>query len=158
MKEQKNNIRNNMDLKNIKKFIELAKEENVSELKYESKDLKISVNFNSAVATVQPQYQQINSAKVAAPAQSSDNNKEINDGFHVITSPFVGTFYTSSSPEKPAYTNVGSKVTKGTTLCILEAMKIMNEIESDVAGEIVEVCVENESLVEFGQALFKVRV
>ena len=147
-----------MDLKNIKKFIELAKEENVSELKYETKELKISVNFNSAVATVQPQFQQISSTPSTNTKQTVDNNKEVNDGLHVITSPFVGTFYTSSSPEKPAYTNVGSKVTKGSTLCILEAMKIMNEIESDVVGEIVEVCVENESLVEFGQTLFKVRV
>jgi acetyl-CoA carboxylase biotin carboxyl carrier protein len=151
MKEQKNNRRNQMDLKNIKKFIELAKTENVSELKYESKDMKISVNFNSAQAVVQ-----------AAPAQvavsQTNSTLQADDGFHVITSPFVGTFYSSSSPDKPSYASVGTKVSKGSTLCILEAMKIMNEIESDVSGEIVEVCVENESLVEFGQTLFKVRV
>lgn len=144
-----------MDLKNIKKFIELAKEENVSELKYETKELKISVNFNStSVALPVPQVVTPQAA-VAVQSQSTTTN---NDGFHEITSPFVGTFYASSAPDKPSYVGVGDKVGKGSTLCILEAMKIMNEIESDVTGEIVEICVENESLVEFGQTLFKVRV
>ena len=147
-----------MDLKNIKKFIELAKEEKVSELKYESKEIKISVNFNSAPASIQAMPQQMIPAQPTTNIQSSNNAEKANDGLHVITSPFVGTFYSSSSPEKPSYASVGTKVSKGSTLCILEAMKIMNEIESDVSGEIVEVCIENESLVEFGQALFKVRV
>ena len=70
----------------------------------------------------------------------------------------MGTFYASPAPDKGAYVKVGDKVSKGQTLCILEAMKIMNEIESDANGEIVEICVENESLVEYGQTLFKVRV
>lgn len=147
-----------MDLKNIKKFIELAKEENVSELKYETKELKISVNFNSNTSVVQAMPQTI---QAQAPVQATTeqvSSKSSSENFHEITSPFVGTFYSSPSPEKPSYVNVGDRVGKGSTLCILEAMKIMNEIECDVAGEIVEICVENESLVEFGQTLFKVRV
>jgi acetyl-CoA carboxylase biotin carboxyl carrier protein len=73
-----------------------------------------------------------------------------------IKSPMVGTFYRSPSPEAPAYVENGSKVTKGQTLCILEAMKLMNELESEVAGTIREICVENAEPVEFGQVLFRV--
>jgi acetyl-CoA carboxylase biotin carboxyl carrier protein len=147
-----------MDFKNIKKFIDIAKDEGVAELKYETKEVKISVNFlgkgQQVVAqpttTIQP----------VANVQASDSATvtSSNDGFHEITSPFVGTFYSSPSPNDPAFVKVGDKVSKGQTLCILEAMKIMNEIESDVAGEIVEICMDNESLCEFGQTLFKIRV
>lgn len=147
-----------MDFKNIKKFIDLAKEEGVGELKYETKEVKISVNFQAgASSNVAP------SVVHAAPAvQKTVETKATvassNDGYHEVTSPFVGTFYASSAPGKPAYVKIGDTVSKGQTLCILEAMKIMNEIECDVSGEIVEICIDNESLVEFGQTLFKVRV
>jgi acetyl-CoA carboxylase biotin carboxyl carrier protein len=73
-----------------------------------------------------------------------------------VKSPMVGTFYRSPSPEAPAYVEAGTKVTKGQTLCILEAMKLMNELESEVAGTIREICVENAEPVEFGQVLFRV--
>ncbi len=75
---------------------------------------------------------------------------------HVITSPFVGTFYRNPSPDQPPYVEVGSSVRKGQTLCIIEAMKLMNEIESEVAGKVAEVLVENAQPVEFGQALFRI--
>lgn len=144
-----------MDLKNIKKFIELAKAEGVAELKYETKEVKIAVNFNQGVAQtsyVAPQVQQPQVVSI-----TTEKKVDNNDGFHIITSPFVGTFYGSPSPDKENFVKVGDRVNKGKTLCILEAMKIMNEIESDISGEIVEICVENESLVEYGQALFKIR-
>ncbi|MBC77389.1 MAG: acetyl-CoA carboxylase, biotin carboxyl carrier protein [Halobacteriovoraceae bacterium] len=144
-----------MDLNILKEFIQLAKDEGVSELKYETKEQKLSVSFGTSVATVAqpaPIVAHSTKAATAAPAESSGEQ------FHEIKSPFVGTFYASPAPDKGAYVKVGDKVSKGQTLCILEAMKIMNEIESDASGEIVEICVENESLVEFGQTLFKVRV
>ncbi len=75
---------------------------------------------------------------------------------HVITSPFVGTFYRNPSPDQPPYVEVGSSVRKGQTLCIIEAMKLMNEIESEVAGKVAEILVENAQPVEFGQALFRI--
>lgn len=147
-----------MNLENVKEFINLAKSEGVASLKYEEKDLKISVNFTTGVATQAVQY----TAPVAQPSsgvQSTNPAQTTSDeGLHQVKSPFVGTYYSQPSPDKPAYAKVGDKITKGQTLCILEAMKIMNEIESDVTGEIVEICVDNESLVEFGQPLFKVRV
>lgn len=75
-----------------------------------------------------------------------------------ITSPIVGTFYDKAAPDKPEYVNIGDKVKKGDVLCIIEAMKIMNEIQSDVDGEIVDVLVKNEEMVEYGQRLFKIKV
>jgi acetyl-CoA carboxylase biotin carboxyl carrier protein len=73
-----------------------------------------------------------------------------------ITSPMVGTFYRSPAPEAPSYVEVGSRVAKGQTLCILEAMKLMNELESDVAGVVREICVDNGEPVEYGQVLFRI--
>jgi acetyl-CoA carboxylase biotin carboxyl carrier protein len=142
-----------MDIKKIKEFIELAKSEGVSELKYEEKEVKIAVSFQTSNFSV-PQI-----VSTMPAASNTAANAEVNDpNIKAVTSPFVGTFYLSSSPDKDPYVSIGAKVKKGSTLCILEAMKIMNEIESDVSGEIVEVCAENESLVEFGQVLFKIRV
>ncbi|MCX7904027.1 MAG: acetyl-CoA carboxylase biotin carboxyl carrier protein [Caloramator sp.] len=80
------------------------------------------------------------------------------ENLHVIKAPLVGTFYRSPGPNLKPYVEVGTKVKKGDTLCIIEAMKIMNEIQSDVDGEIVEILVENETMVEYGQVLFKIRV
>lgn len=142
-----------MKLDTIQKFIELAKNEGVSELKYEDKEFKISVHFSTGhVVHAAPQILDTghNTSHTQPVADKTEN-------FHVITSPFVGTFYTSPAPGEANFVSVGDKVSAGKTLCILEAMKIMNEIESDVAGEVVEICVENESLVEYGQPLFKIR-
>ena len=85
------------------------------------------------------------------PAQNETDNLKI------IKSPMVGTFYSSSSPDKPVYAKVGDKVKKGDTLCIIEAMKLMNEIESEFDGEIAEICVQNEDMVEYGMPLFKIK-
>ncbi|MBZ9625577.1 acetyl-CoA carboxylase biotin carboxyl carrier protein [Clostridium sp. FP2] len=79
------------------------------------------------------------------------------ENLYVIKAPIVSTFYASSGPDKDNFVNIGSKVKKGSILCILEAMKLMNEIESDVDGEIVEILVKSESMVEYGQPLFKIR-
>lgn len=144
-----------MEIDNIKQLIKIAKEEGLTELKYENKDFKVTVNLAANFATTQTMPISVAAAPAskAAPAAVEKPKEDL----HEITSPFVGTFYAASAPDKPPFVKVGSKVSKGQTLCILEAMKIMNEIESDVVGEIVEVCVENESLVEYGQCLYKIR-
>ena len=143
-----------MKLENVKQIIDLAKNEGVSELKYEDKEFKVSVNFNVQVSQIAaPSMTQ----SIQGGAQSTTEAPAKKENYHLISSPFVGTFYTSPAPGKPNFVATGDKVSKGQTLCILEAMKIMNEIESDISGEIVEVCVENESLVEFGQTLFKIK-
>jgi acetyl-CoA carboxylase biotin carboxyl carrier protein len=143
-----------MDLEKIKEFIQLAKEENVTTLKYEEDDVKISVSFDTHGISI-PVTQAI--APVNVTAETPSSKVVETTAYHEITSPFVGTFYSSPAPGKDNFISVGQKVSKGTTLCILEAMKIMNEIESDINGEIVEICVDNESLVEFGQVLFKIK-
>ena len=93
------------------------------------------------------------SAAAAAPAPSSEKSSK----FKEVTSPMVGTFYASSSPGGAPLVGLGTAVKPGQVLCIIEAMKIMNEIESDVAGVIEEVCVANETPVEYGTVLFRVR-
>lgn len=147
-----------MDIEKVKKLIDLAKEEGLSQLEYEKKDEKISFSFpyaqvQGAIATQAP----VSQVSGQASAASAGNTASPSSEYHEIKSPFVGTFYVSPSPNDPPYVKAGDKVTKGKVLCILEAMKIMNEIESDVNGEVVEVCVENESLVEYGQVLFRVK-
>jgi len=100
-------------------------------------------------------------AAASAPAEPSkpDEKKKAGpvEGQHVITSPIVGTFYRSANPETPPFINVGDKVSKGKVLCIIEAMKLMNEIESDVDGTIVEIYPQNGQPVEFGEPLFAVK-
>ncbi|MCI1944640.1 acetyl-CoA carboxylase biotin carboxyl carrier protein [Clostridium luticellarii] len=80
------------------------------------------------------------------------------DNIKEVTSPIVGTFYSSPGPEKPAFVNVGSKVKKGDTLCVIEAMKLMNEIQSEVDGEVVDILPKNKQMVEYGELLFKIKV
>lgn len=84
-----------------------------------------------------------------------ETKKEIKEG-NIVASPIVGTFYSSSSPTKPAYVKVGDKVQEGDVLCIIEAMKVMNEITSQYSGEIVEILVDNEDMVEYNQPLFRI--
>lgn len=155
-----------LSIDSLKEIVKVAKEQGVSELSVEAKDFKVSVNFSTAPAQIHHVAPVMHSAPVAqmaapapqaaqaaAPAKAAANDA----GLHIIKSPFVGTFYASPSPGKPAYCKVGDKVKAGQPLCVLEAMKIMNEIDSDANGEIVEICVDNESLVEYGQPLFKMR-
>lgn len=146
-----------MNLETLKEIVKLAKDEGVSELNVEAKDFKVSVSFisNSAPAHVHhvPNINQAPAPQIPVAAKAVVPDA----GLHVIKSPFVGTFYTSPSPGKPVYTKIGDKVKAGQPLCVLEAMKIMNEIDSDVSGEVIEICVDNESLVEYGQPLFKIK-
>ena len=151
-----------MDIKNIKELVKIAKEEGLAELRYESEKEKFLVKlpFASAPAAVSVAPQAVVSTSTAAPAatqSSASSDVSSGENLHEIRSPFVGTYYKCPAPGEPPYVNVGDKVSPGKVLCILEAMKIMNEIESDVSGELVEICVENESLVEFGQVIFKIR-
>lgn len=149
-----------MNLDSIKEIVKTAKDNGVTSLEVETADIKVTVNFGSTGSPVvhygAPTQHSIPAP--AAPQATTPAKAAASDaGLHVIKSPFVGTFYASASPGKPAYAKIGDKVKSGQPLCVLEAMKIMNEIDSDVSGEVVEICVDNESLVEFGQPLFKIR-
>jgi acetyl-CoA carboxylase biotin carboxyl carrier protein len=152
-----------MNLDSLKQIVKVAKEEGVAELKVESKDFKVEVRFSTGTTAPVHHVQHVapvsHSSAVAATTAAPAASKAVSSdaGLHVIKSPFVGTFYSSPGPGKAVYVKVGDKVKTGQALCVLEAMKIMNEIDADVAGEIIEICVENESLVEFGQPLFKIK-
>ena len=149
-----------LSIESLKEIVKVAKDQGVSELSVEAKDFKVSVNFATSAPAqihhVQPQYA-APVAQMATPAAVPVKAAATDAGLHIIKSPFVGTFYASPSPGKPDYSKIGDKVKSGQPLCVLEAMKIMNEIDSDINGEIIEICVDNESLVEFGQPLFKIK-
>ena len=89
--------------------------------------------------------------------QTETTKNDVNENYKTVKSPMVGTFYTKSSPTAEPFVKVGDRVKKGDVLCIIEAMKLMNEIESDVDGEIVEICYNDEDLVEYGSVLFKIK-
>jgi acetyl-CoA carboxylase biotin carboxyl carrier protein len=91
-----------------------------------------------------------------APAAAAPAAAPVDDKSHVVTSPFVGTFYRKPNPDSPSYVSIGDKVDKGQVLCIVEAMKLMNEIEADVAGTVTAILVEDGVSVEYGQPLFKI--
>ena len=146
-----------MDIKKLKQLIKLAKEEKVVKLKFEDEHFKYAVTLAQEQAVGSwpsvPERPQRISKEVPASAS------KVLEGSHLfeVKSPFVGTFYRSPTPGDPPFVNVGDKVGPGQPLCILEAMKIMNEIDAEVSGEVIEICVEDESLVEYDQVLFKIR-
>jgi acetyl-CoA carboxylase biotin carboxyl carrier protein len=98
------------------------------------------------------------SSFAAAPSASAAAAAVVDDKSHVVTSPFVGTFYRKPNPDSPSYVSLNDKIDKGQVLCIVEAMKLMNEIEADVAGTVVGILVEDGAPVEYGQPLFKIAV
>jgi acetyl-CoA carboxylase biotin carboxyl carrier protein len=103
-----------------------------------------------------PVAQELLRPRPSAPTRSQASEAPPVAKGHVITSPFVGTFYRSAAPDQPTFVEVGSLVKKGQVICIVEAMKLMNEIESEVAGKVVEVLAQNAQPVEFGQPLFRI--
>ena len=103
-----------------------------------------------------PAVKQETSVEISQNLQSSESSESLNEA-KIIKAPLIGTFYVSPSPDSEPYVKIGDKVTKGMVICIIEAMKTMNEIESDADGEIVEVLVKNGTPVEFGQGLYRVK-
>lgn len=143
----------NINLEDLKSLIATLEEGGVTEFEYEDESSRIRLNFASTqTVAMAPAYPAPAPAGAGAPSEASDDA-----GAVFITSPFVGTFYRASAPGAPSFTDVGQTVSVGQTLCIVEAMKLMNEIESDVSGTVLEVLVDNGTSVEFGQKLFKVK-
>ncbi|AYM87864.1 MULTISPECIES: acetyl-CoA carboxylase biotin carboxyl carrier protein [Pseudoalteromonas] len=150
-----------MDIRKIKKLIELVEESGIAELEITEGEESVRINRNNMSAgPAYAQYapQQFAAPAPAAPAQAApaveaDATPAAPAG-HQVKSPMVGSFYSAASPEAPAYVEVGSQVKVGDTLCIVEAMKMMNQIESDKAGTVTAILVENGEPVEFDQPLF----
>jgi acetyl-CoA carboxylase biotin carboxyl carrier protein len=149
-----------MDLRKLKKLIDLVEESGISELELTEGEEKVRISRNlpqpqGAVHYAQPYIQQAQpvAAPAAAPVADAAPAAPVIEG-HVVKSPMVGTFYRSPSPESKSFVDVGSTVNVGDTLCIIEAMKLLNEIESDHAGVIKAILVENGQPVEYGEPLF----
>ena len=151
-----------MDLRKLKTLIDLVAESDIAELEVTEGESKVRIVKSSALPQNQmvmmqpqaiPQYHAPAAAPVAAPTAAAPAAAAEPTG-HVVKSPMVGTFYRSSAPGAPAFVEVGQSVKEGDTLCIIEAMKLLNEIDADKAGTITQILVENGQPVEFGQPLF----
>jgi acetyl-CoA carboxylase biotin carboxyl carrier protein len=148
-----------MDLRKLKKLIDLVEESGITELEVTEGEEKVRIVKHSSVAAQQTyMVPQAMHAQLAAPLAGTTAPVVADEpglpGGHVVKSPMVGTFYRSASPGSEAFIEIGGAVTVGQTLCIIEAMKLLNEIESDGAGVIKAILVENGQPVEFGEPLF----
>jgi len=159
-----------MNQKELKELIDFLVEKDITEFELERGDVKVRVKRGAEPVVIPamsapPQMQvapaaqpsaapasSTTAAPLAAPAESAEET-----GLHVVKSPIVGTYYEAPSPGSPPFIKVGDEVAVGQVLCIVEAMKLMNEIESDVAGEVVKILVTNNQPIEYGQSLFAIR-
>jgi acetyl-CoA carboxylase biotin carboxyl carrier protein len=159
-----------VDLPEVERVLEFMQKHGLEEFEYEREGFRIRLKKPSSplaatyaplqppeivVASTSPQ-----AGRAAAPAQAvplRESEAAHSEDLHIVKSPIVGTFYTSASPGSEPFVAIGAKVESGQVLCIIEAMKLMNEIESDVAGEVVRIFVENGHPVEYGEALFGIR-
>ena len=152
-----------MDIKQIQDLIRFVAKSGVNEVAIEQNDFKITIKTNQAQTIVNatvPAQQPVAYAPAEAvahtPAPAAAPAVEDTSKYITVRSPMIGTFYRSASPDKPMMVNVGDEITTGTVLCIIEAMKLFNEIESEVSGRVVKVLVDNASPVEYDQPLFLV--
>src|SRR5215212_588137 len=151
-----------MDIKKIQELVKLITKTNIGEISIEEKDFKITIKQKRDAAQhfTAPQFQQTPQQLPQLQAPKTDTPKETatpkQENLITIKSPMIGTFYRQAGPGKPIFINVGDEVEPGTVVCIIEAMKLFNEIESEVKGKIVKVLVEDASPVEFDQPLFLV--
>lgn len=147
-----------MDLRKLKKLIDLVQESGISELEVTEGEEKVRIAKHYGVAAAPIQQYALPAAPVGGPgpapsAVNLDDEDDIPEG-HVVKSPMVGSFYRSPSPGAEAFVQIGQAVKQGETLCIIEAMKLLNEIEADASGVIKAILVENGEPVEFGEPLF----
>ena len=159
-----------MNIKDIENLIKFVQKSGVSEVSLEQKDFKITIinapRHTETVFAAPPQVLHtaaltpsipipppVAATSPATPAASSSPAKD-ESKYHVVKSPMIGTFYRTPGPEKPNFVNVGDEVKQGQVICIIEAMKLFNEIECDLSGKIVKVLVDNSSPVEYDQPLF----
>jgi acetyl-CoA carboxylase biotin carboxyl carrier protein len=147
-----------LDLQEIEKLISLIRENDLSEFQLEQEGFKITLkrgNDFQPIITAVPGA--VSAPAAAAGAAAAPAPVEASEKLREIPSPMVGTFYSSPSPDSPAYVSVGQEVTEDTVVCIIEAMKVMNEIKAECRGVIAEISAENGKPVQFGQPLFRLK-
>ncbi len=155
-----------MELKEIQNLIKFVSKSGVSEVKLETGDVKITIKTNdnkslgtTAVVQQVPQQLQVVSSPTVTettPTPVKETGTSADDNYVTIKSPIIGTFYRKPSPDKPNFVDVGKQIQEGDVLCVIEAMKLFNEIESEINGTIVKILVEDSSPIEFDQPLFLV--
>ena len=156
-----------MNLKEIKELVQFLKEEDITEFELERGDVKVRIKRGAVEsAPTQDRIIAVHSAPVAqvataaplgAAAPPATETPKPEEGLHMVHSPIVGTYYESPSPGSPPFVKPGDHVEVGQVLCIVEAMKLMNEIEADISGELVKVLVKNGQPIEYGQDMFAIR-
>jgi acetyl-CoA carboxylase biotin carboxyl carrier protein len=154
-----------LNMGELRELAELVNEHGFTDFEFENENIRVRLSKTPAVQYVQPAAQAPAAytapAAGTAPAASGETTgapaAEAEDDLHKITSPIVGTFYRAAGPDKEPYVKEGSKVSADSIVCIVEAMKLMNEIEAEVSGEVVKIYVENGQPVEYGQPLFGIR-
>jgi len=144
-----------MDLRKLKKLIDLVQESGIAELEITEGEEKVRIARGGQVSVLGAAHG-VSAAPAAssAPAEVAPGNEAPAETRHTIKAPMVGTFYRASAPDAKPFVEVGQSIKEGETICIIEAMKLMNEIESDASGSVVEILVENGQPVEYGQPLF----
>lgn len=157
-----------MDIKQIQELIKFVSKSGVNEVAIEQENFKITIKTNQTpvyvnaavpaapVAAAAPQASPAAPQPAAEPKAANAPETEDTSKYITVKSPMIGTFYRSSSPDKPSFVNVGDEIGTGKVLCIIEAMKLFNEIESEVSGRVVKILVDNASPVEYDQPLFLV--
>lgn len=153
-----------MDIKQIQELIKFVSRSGVNEVAIEQENFKITIKTNQAPTVVHATVPQAPLVQAAAPVPTAPTAPvtpaapaaEDTSKYITIKSPMIGTFYRSASPDKPMFVNVGDEIGTGKVICIIEAMKLFNEIESEVSGRIVKILVDNASPVEYDQPLFLV--
>ena len=145
-----------MDIRKIKKLIEIIENSNIAELEIHEGEESVRINrYSAAVAPVAPPVVAVSPVEIqstAAPGKAEDEVEQLSG--HAVKSPMVGTFYAAPSPGAKNFVEIGSHVSVGETLCVIEAMKILNQIEADKAGVIRKILVENAQPVEYNEPLF----
>ena len=149
-----------MDIKQIQDLIRFVSKSGVSEVSIEQESFKITIKTNQVQTVVNATIPEVHHAAQASapppPPQATTEPVADTSKYVIIKSPMIGTFYRSASPEKPLFVNVGDEIKPGSVLCIIEAMKLFNEIESEMSGRIVKILTDNASPVEYDQPLFLV--
>ena len=147
-----------MDLSELKGIISLMQKSDLTDLEIETQDLKLRLaRPGGPKSNISYQPEPVVSLPSPQTEVVSKQKPESEEGIYVFKSPMVGTFYRKPSPDDPSFVSIGDIVNNGDVLCIIEAMKVMNEVQSDNGGEIIEILVEDSVSVEYGQPLFKIR-
>lgn len=152
-----------LNMTELRELAELVNEYGFTDFKFENENIKVRLSKQIAAPVIQAIQPQLSAAPIAPPATiaaetvSAEAKSDPDEGLFKITSPIVGTFYSSPGPDKDPYVKEGSSVTPESVVCIVEAMKLMNEIQAETSGEVVKIYVENGQPVEFGQPLFGIR-